>query len=347
MIRPQNILIVRTDRIGDLVLTLPLAGIIKKNLPGSLVSFLVQNYTSPIVNNHTGIDNVLILKEKQGKISFWENVREIKKYNFDSCIVVYPTFKIALMMLAAGIKLRVGTGYRWYSFLFNKKIYQHRKNAEFHELEYNVNLLTRIGINEKVSTGAVGFGLAANKESEQKIKQLLYENGIRGDNPIVVVHPGSGGSAVDLPLTKLKQLIGLMACELKIDIIITGSKSEKELCEQLMVNPNIKNFAGLFDLGELIALISRSEIIIGNSTGPIHIGAALGKFVIGFYPKITACSPERWGPYTNKKAVFQPKLECNNCTREQCEELDCMSSIEMKEVFDKIKNILHDNVLEN
>lgn len=344
---PQNILIVRTDRIGDVVLTVPVAGIIKKHLSGSKVSFLVRNYTSSIINNHPHIDNVLILREENRKIPFWKNVKEIKKYNFDSCIVVYPTFKIALMMLAAGIKLRVGTGYRWYSFLFNKKVYQHRKNAEYHELEYNVNLLTRIGINEKVNPGTVDFGLKTDNGNELKIKQLLYENGISGVNPIVIVHPGSGGSAIDLPLTKLKQLIELMACELKVDIIITGSKSEKELCGQLVVNSNIKNFTGLFDLGELIALISKADIIIGNSTGPIHIGAALGKFVIGFYPKITACSPERWGPYSDKKAVFQPKLECNNCTREQCKELDCMNSIEMKEVFDKIKNILHDKVLEN
>ena len=64
---PKNILIVRTDRIGDLVLTLPLAGLIKKHYPNSKVSFLVRNYTKSIVNNHPFIDEVIILKEVDGK----------------------------------------------------------------------------------------------------------------------------------------------------------------------------------------------------------------------------------------------------------------------------------------
>ena len=49
---PKNILIVRTDRIGDLILTLPLAGLIKKQYPDARVSFLVREYTKNIVSNH-------------------------------------------------------------------------------------------------------------------------------------------------------------------------------------------------------------------------------------------------------------------------------------------------------
>jgi heptosyltransferase-2 len=64
---PKNILIVRTDRIGDLVLTLPLAGLIKKQYPNSKVSFLVREYTKSIVNNHPFIDEVIVLKQVDGK----------------------------------------------------------------------------------------------------------------------------------------------------------------------------------------------------------------------------------------------------------------------------------------
>ena len=45
MIEPKNILIVRTDRVGDVVLTLPLAGLIKKRYPECRITFLVKGYT--------------------------------------------------------------------------------------------------------------------------------------------------------------------------------------------------------------------------------------------------------------------------------------------------------------
>lgn len=343
---PKNILIVRTDRIGDLVLTLPMAGIIKNKYPDSKVTFLVREYTRPIVEKNQFVDNVVTIKEENGKISLFRSLLELRKNNYDLSIVVFPAFKIALLMVLAGIKIRIGTGYRWYSFLFNKKVYQHRKNAEHHELEFNVNLLSEIGINEKVDPGNIDFGFSISKTSEQKIGQLLFSKGIKGEKPIVIVHPGSGGSAVDLPIIKYKNLVTLMAQELNVDIVITGSGAEKEICEELIVNSSVKSFAGQLNLDELIALISKSEMLIGNSSGPIHLGAALNKFVIGFYPKVVTCSPERWGPYTNKKVVFTPKLDCSNCNKEQCKKLNCMDSIEIKDVFENIKNILHFSVAE-
>ena len=94
---PKNILIVRTDRIGDLVLTLPLAGLIKKHYPNSKISFLVRDYTKSIVNNHPFIDEVIVLKEVDGKTSLFDNLNIIKAKKFDTCIVVHPTFVLALI----------------------------------------------------------------------------------------------------------------------------------------------------------------------------------------------------------------------------------------------------------
>ena len=129
-IKPENLLIVRTDRIGDVILSLPLAGIIKKHYPECRVTFLVRDYTKELVENHPYIDEVLILNETDGKVNLKENISAIKQFNFDSSIIVYPTLSTSLVVFLSGIKYRVGTGYRWYSFLFNEKIYEHRKYAE-------------------------------------------------------------------------------------------------------------------------------------------------------------------------------------------------------------------------
>jgi ADP-heptose:LPS heptosyltransferase len=278
---PENLLIVRTDRIGDVVLSLPLAGIIKKKYPKCRITFLVREYTKSLASNHPFIDQIITLDTEADKILLLRNVRKIKQYNFDASIIVYPTFITSLIIFLSGIKRRIGTGYRWYSPLFNIKI-----------------------------TG-----------------------------PFIIIHPGSGGSSVDLPISKFRELINLIDRQFSVPIALTGSAAEREICDSLKINNNVKNFAGQFNLDELTAFIDRSFLFIANSTGPLHIAAALGKYTIGFYPRISACAAKRWGPYSNKAVIFEPEINCSNCTREQCARLDCMNTIQITKVFAEIEKI--------
>ena len=334
-----NILLVRTDRLGDVVLSLPLAEIIKKHYPKSRVTFLVREYTKALVENNPFIDEIITLPVKNGRIEKRKIIKELRSKKFDWGIVVYPTFDIAWILFRAGIKNRVGTGYRLYSFLFNKKIFEHRKKGDKHELEYNVNLLTKLDIEEEINRENVAFNIQVKAGSGEKVDNFFEDAGLNNGLPTVIIHPGSGGSAVDLPFSHFKSLVDSLAQSLNVNILITGNENEKDLCDKLM-NERTINTAGMFELDELIALISRADILAANSTGPIHIAAALGKHIIGFYPKIDECAPRRWGPYTNRGVIFTPEIECDNCTRKQCEELNCMSSIKVDKVVHVIENIV-------
>lgn len=339
MIRnPKNILLVRTDRLGDVVLSLPLAEIIKRHYPDCRITFLLRDYTKQLAEGNLYIDEIITLPVKEGKVEKKVIIEQLRSKNFDVGIVVYPTFDIAWILFRAGIKYRIGTGYRWYSFLFNEKIYEHRKKGDKHELEYNVNLLKRLGIEETINKGNVSFNIQIDHISEQKIEKFFEEKGIDKTKPTIIIHPGSGGSAIDWPISHFKTLVNSLAQSLNVNLLLTGSENEKQLCESLMNDKTI-NTAGLFNLAELIALISESDILIANSTGPIHIAAALDKHVIGFYPFIKECAPERWGPYTNKAVIFTPELDCVDCTRKKCEELDCMSTISPDKVKDTVESI--------
>ncbi len=328
---PKNILIVRTDRIGDVVLSLPLASIIKKFYPDTKITFLLREYTRPLAEGNPFIDEVITLKEKEGKPSVKDNIAQIKN-KFDACVVAFPTYPIALILFMSNIPVRIGSGYRWYSFLFNNKVREHRKYGERHELEYNVRMLKQLGIDYPVNENNVEFGIVPSQAEEMKIAKQKELREINFSKPVVIVHPGSGGSSIDFPAAKMKALVESLS-KLDIGVLITGSQSEKELCNSMVVSDNVINAAGKYNLAELTALINKSDLMIANSTGPIHIAAALGKYVIGFYPKIAACAPKRWGPYTNKKIIFSPTIDCKDCTRSQCEKLNCMDSIKVEEVL--------------
>lgn len=337
---PEKILIVRTDRIGDVVLSLPMAELIKQKYPDCKVAYLIRNYTSPLLDGNPIIDEVVIAEESDGEILFIKNLKKIKSKNFDTCVVVNPTLKISIMMFLSGIKDRIGTGYRWYSFLFNKKVFEHRKHAEKHELEYNVNLLNKIDIDFKDFSNGIKFYLNVDNKSSEKINSILYERGFKPENKIVIIHPGSGGSSVDLPKEKLIELTKMISTLKNVTIIITGSKSESDLCKEFEISASVVNLSGQLDLSLLKALINKADVFISNSTGPMHIAAALGVHVIGFFSKILSCSQKRWGPYTEKRKIFIPIIDCSNCTREQCEKLDCMNSIDIGKVFEETTTVL-------
>ena len=119
MTKSKNFLIVRTDRLGDVILSLPMAEIIKKQHKDYRITFLVRDYTKDLLLNHPFIDEVITLDEKNNKIKLSSNIKKIAKCKFGYAIVVNPSFKIALIIFLSGIKVRIGSGFRLYSILFN------------------------------------------------------------------------------------------------------------------------------------------------------------------------------------------------------------------------------------
>ena len=334
MITPRKILIVRTDRIGDVVLTLPAASLVKKKYPEVKIVFMVREYTSSLVRDHKHIDEIIIYDEEK---NFFSQLKEIKKTGFDSALLVHPQLRLALLLYLAGIKNRIGTGFRWYSFLFNKKLYEHRKYGTKHELLHNLDLLKFFGIKADADEANAEFNIPVSGDSSKKIREVFKKYKVDKTKPVVIIHPGSGGSAIDFPAGGFKKLI-LLLSELDVELILTGSEMEVELCREIS-SAKTKNFAGKFNLEELTALINEADIFISNSTGPLHIAAALGKFVVGFYPDFPSVSPVRWGPFTKRKLIFTPA--CGHQSGKQCEELNCMRSISVEYVFEKLKNIIY------
>jgi len=346
MNRHKNILVVRTDRVGDVVLTLPVINLIKRYIPDSHLYFLANSYTEDLLKGNSALEKVFVLKTK-----FCENYRELKKHKIDTVITVSPNFRLALLFFLLRIRYRIGTGYRWYSFLFNKKHYEHRRYGDKHETEYNINLLKMIDIQPEY---IFSFPIPITNEDISNVTEIMNRRGLSKSDKIIIIHPGTGGSAIDLPKEKMIYLTKQIALNSGFKICFTGSSGERELVNELNSAIAMKgySFAGELNLRELAELIRRSKIFISNSTGPIHIAAVVGTHIIGFYPPVKAMSVNRWGPYTEKKNIFIPQLnddnhngsndqECKKCIQTKCRYFNCMDLIPVEAVINKINEILN------
>ena len=307
----QNILVVRTDRIGDVLLTLPTIEALKLNFPNARIAMLLNSYTADLVE---GIADVLIYSNSRGIAPkpFFEMLAELRRARFDAVIVAFPRFRVALLLWLAGIPVRVGTGYRWYSFLFNKKIFEHRKIAEKHEAEYNLSLLKGVGC--EVSSRPE-LKIVISEQERKKASDILQSMEVSGSDRVVLLHPGSGGSARDWRPDNF----AILAAELKklgFCVIISGGKTETHLVQSVMqkAGDGVKSFVSDLSLKEFAAFIQTAKLFVANSTGPLHIAAAVQTPVIGFYPPVPVISPKRWGPLTEKKIIFVPDpAQCSRC----------------------------------
>jgi ADP-heptose:LPS heptosyltransferase len=121
-----------------------------------------------------------------------------------------------------------------------------------------------------------------------------------------------------------------------VEVFLTGTAAERDQAEQIIgyTGDRAINLSGQLNLKELAALLEGAALYISNSTGPLHVAAAVGTPVLGFYPQIPVMGPRRWGPYTTRARVLVPRkpINCSQC-RKRGTPCECMSSIPVNEAF--------------
>jgi heptosyltransferase III len=277
---------------------------LKQNYPNALVDFLINKRVYELVQNYPNINKVHALEK--------DSIRDIlhicKEGNYDIAVIVRPLFSVALAVFLAGVKIRLGTGYRWYSFLFNLRHYQHRKYSVKHELEYNLDLLNELNC---IRLNDVSPRLAVEESVTKNVIWKLKEKKINLSKPLIIIHPGSLGSAMTWSVENFVELIRMLAEDKNFDfsLVVTGTKSDQRSLNIIAEAAGDKVLI-INDLGlkEFAAICKLSKMFVSNSTGPIHIAAAVGTFCVGLFSPVKTESAKRWAPYTDKKMIFSPEV---------------------------------------
>lgn len=319
----MKVIISRTDAIGDVVLTLPMAGVLRELYPESRIYFLGRSYTREVVEASVYVDEFINWDEYKD-LPEAEAVENMKAIGADTIIHVFPNKQIARLSRRAGISQRIGTTNRIYHWLTcNTLVRLSRRHSPYHEAQLNLKLLVPLGAAALYSLDEIGgyYGLTRLAPLAPDIAGRIDPHRFN-----LVLHPKSRGSAREWGLDNFGELIRLLPKD-RFNIFITGTAAEGDLVKPLLnEHPGVVDLTGRLSLAELMTFLSRVDGLVAASTGPLHLAAALGINALGIYPPIKPMHPGRWAPIGPKAAVFVKDTDCEACRKTG--DCVCMRSVQ-------------------
>lgn len=329
----KHIIISRVDSIGDVVLTLPLAGVLKALIPGSTITFLGNRYTEAVVRLSKHIDG-FIAWDAVKDLPAADQVDTMAALKADVFIHVFPRSEIARLAAKAKIPMRLGTSRRFYHWLYcNRRVTLARRQSDIHESQLNLKLLTPLGAKSHYDLSEIPkyYGLSGIRAPLDAFEALLSKERYN-----LIIHPKSKGSAREWGLDNFSRLIRILP-QSRYKLFITGTKEDGQLLQPFLAahKGDVIDLTGRFDLDGLIQFINRADGLVAASTGPLHIAAALGSYALGLYAPMRPIHPGRWAPVGENAQFLVVDKVCDQC-RESNDCL-CIKSITPQQVFHQIE----------
>lgn len=332
--QPKKILVIRNDKIGDFMLAWPSFALLKKQYPEAEITALVPQYTAPLAEQCEWIDKVLIDDKKHTFFSDIKNLsKNIRKNRYDLSISLFSETRTSLALWLAGVKLRIGPATKIAQIFINCRLRQKRSQSAKPEYEYNLDLIKYyICLNNDmpVKTPTPPYLKFPRDEIISIRENIKASFNIPAASKIIVIHPGTGGSAINLNTDQYSELARKLYAMSNVYFIITAGPGEllqaNELSEKLQeINHGVhESNTGIVDFCKYI---NASDLFISGSTGPLHIAGAVNIPTVAFYPPKRSATALRWKTINNEdiqlvftlnknsKHMNTATININNCLK--------------------------------
>ncbi|MBQ9244788.1 lipopolysaccharide heptosyltransferase II [bacterium] len=342
----KKILVVRYRFIGDTILSIPFLRNLRYANPDAQIDMLVAPGSGEIVEDCPYVDNFIYFdttrkykyeKAAGKKKNFWYYVKLLRKQKYDKAYILKRSFSSAILCFFAGINQRIGYDTEFRSCLLTKKI-PYDKNK--HESLCFLDLLKSDGIEVK-DTYLESW---INPETNKKIDDILFENRAPKDKKMVVVSVTATNEGKIWDINNFARIIEYLSNEKNLQVLFLGSDEDREIYHNIKYNTALKiiplNLCGFVNLKESLALLKRSEFIVGNDSGGLHMASSVGTPVIGLYGPM---SVDKWRALGDNNICLKADLPCIPCgLSKKCpNDKACMKAIKVEQVKAAIDEILN------
>ena len=334
----MKILIIRQDHLGDLVLTTPLIRSLGK--AGHDIVIVCRRAWISVLGGNPYINQLLALEDlvPDFPCNFINIGRAIREIAPD--VILLPHAKPLQLLLGAraghfGKIVTMWGGIPSRLLLCDSLRSGLRKHAR-HYSEIMLDFARSLGVK---TDGLYSEIFLSQQERDNALTLLDRRLGAR---EMVIIHPGCGGSACNLPITGYAELVDRFLENTAYGIVLSGIAAEKTLYEPTLSrfqgNPRVWNSMGELNLRSFCGAISKSRLLISSSTGPLHLAAGLKiPTVTSFCAKIGLCS-SIWGNLGATNVALEPPSSfCSQ--RKEGIHCDFKGAITIDQIYDACSNM--------
>jgi heptosyltransferase-2 len=293
----RSVLVIRPDRLGDLILSTPVYASLKLSFPGIKINVLANRSSSDILSDNPHVDRVIAFDKKKP----WRILRDLKSGEFDLAIVLNRMFSstAATFALLSGAGLRLGYNTREGAGIFNIAV-EGSKNAQ-HEIQNNLDLLRHIG----VTTLHENPGIYFTAEETQKVKNLIKTMHRFPGRPLALIKPGTRVPAWGWKLDKFQTVCrNLLESQLAEVFIIQGPGEENMIDSLFRATGPSPVILPMLSTKELACMIANSQLLLCNHTGIMHMASAVQTPVVAIFKHGDTI---RWGPCNTSYKILEER----------------------------------------
>jgi ADP-heptose:LPS heptosyltransferase len=303
---PARILVVRNDRVGDLVLTLPALQYLRRAFPAAEITVLTAPRTASLLATNRDVDRVL---PDDGRTSSGQLARRLRPYHFDAAVVIHTTTRNFLAVWRAGIPTRVTWSGKPIGWLTGTRlVHLRRSRPPIHESQFALAFARRLRDDPRIELSDPQLQIPS--EVVQAVQARIALD-LGGQGPLLGVHPGSYGSTYNWPLPRYAELIARLAEQGRV--VVTGGPGEETLLGELHgavpapLAARVACYAD-FDLLQLSAAIAGMDVLTVSNTGPMHLAGVLGTPTVALFSAHPLHGAAKWAPFGSRTTILQAPL---------------------------------------
>lgn len=309
----MKVLVVRNDRLGDFMVTWPALSQLRRSWPDAEIHVLVAESNADLARICPSVDGVIADTGGPSQEAEADLRAGLRAHRFDAAISLLPTGRIAWHLLRAGIRYRLSPASKAASLLHTRRLVQRRSRSAKPEFAYNQDLIVRF-LQDHGREPAPPSGppyLSFDEVELSPLREKLRREWQSGGRALVVVHPGTGGTASRIDPGRYALLCRSLRSPRGVHVVISAGPGETEhakgLADRLDGIPHSIHASsdGLVPYARMLAC---SELFISGSTGTLHLAGALNLRTAGLYLPIGTATALRWQPINDpaRHLAFYP-----------------------------------------
>jgi ADP-heptose:LPS heptosyltransferase len=312
----NRLLVVKWDEIGDMATSTHVFELLKKKYPDSQLTVLCKPFVKPLIQNDPFVNHVIC------------ELDAIKRDKFDVVVELRGTWQTLVWAIFNRPIVRVSRAVVRYN----------NRGNQTHEVLTNFQVISPL-------IGEMDLIAPQLYFSNEDIKAVDVFLEYHQCHKFVLFHVGARKKLRQWNVDRFAFVADNIISKHQLAVVFIGTKEDEEDISKMQSLMKCKSisFTQNCSLSMLSYLCSKSQLFIGNESGPIHISACFSAPIIGLYgPGV----PHVFYPYSRKVKVFHHVLKCNPCDQIHCvtPEKPCISLIGAAEVSLTVDKILNENL---